>query len=232
MSVSTHRRIVGAAAVAGLITTGIAAVTTTAVAGSASAASCTQKSTATKSDISTVGITYTYSKEVTATAAAGASVSYTIQFSTVSPGNPYINTISDHAPAGFPQPTVKVTAYHLGLGAQTESVDALANGTDTWKITNAGWFVNAGNPLTAVFTYKVPSSFAIGQQITSGGVGWAGTVGSSNELPNLTSCFTVRAPNAAEAATGSLAANGFGSSNDGPASGGVIGSWLDQLKGS
>ncbi|WP_018180768.1 hypothetical protein [Jongsikchunia kroppenstedtii] len=232
MSVSTNRRIVGAAAVAGLITTGIAAVTTTAVAGPAAAATCNQQSSATKQDISTVGIKYTYSKTVTATAAAGAEVSYTVQFSTNSPGNPYISVISDHAPAGFPKPTVKVTAYHLGLGAQTESVDAFANGTDTWRISNAGWFVDAGNPLTAVFTYKVPSSFAVGQQITSGGVGWAGTVGSSNELPNLTSCFTVRAPNAGEVASGSLDANGFGSSDNGPASGGVIGSWLDQLKGS
>lgn len=232
MSVSTQRRLVGAAAVAGLITTGVAAVTTTAFAGPAAAAGCTQQSTETKKDISTLGFTHTYSKEVTATAAAGASVTYTITISTSIASNPYINTVSDHAPVGFGQPTVKVTAYHLGLGAQTESVQPIANGANTWKVSNAGWFVDSGNPLILQYTYKVPSSFAIGQQITSGGVGVAGTLGSGNEMPNLTSCFTVRAPNAGEVASGSLAANGFGSSDNGPASGGVIGSWLDRLKGS
>lgn len=232
MSLSTNRRIVGAAAVAGLITAGLAGVTTTVTAGAASAATCSQTSTATKSDISTVGIKYTYTKSVDATAAPNASVSYTLQFATASPGNPYINMISDRSPAGFPKPTVKVTAYHLGLGQQTESVDPEPNGTDTWKVSNAGWFVNTGNPVTAVFTYQVPSSLQVGQQITSGGAGWAGTVGSTIDQTNLTSCFTVRAPNAGEAVTGSLASNGFGSSSGGPASGGIIPGLISQLGGS
>ncbi|WP_067699432.1 hypothetical protein [Nocardia jejuensis] len=184
-------------------------------AGIASADSaCAVRSYDTKKDISTVGITHTYEKIANAESiGAGTTVTYKIVVGTTGIGNPYVNTITDFPPTGFGAPVkTSVTAYHAGTGQRTEDVTAVPN-AGGWKVTSTGWFVNSGNPVTLNITYPVPGDLKAGQQITSGGVGVAGTVGVSNELPNLTSCFTARGANAGESLLGSLGNNGLGSSD-------------------
>ncbi|TQF69143.1 hypothetical protein FK531_10265 [Rhodococcus spelaei] len=215
MSRSSMARVAAAAASGALVVAGVT-VGVGLGAGTASAAgTCNQSSQVSKNDISTWGITHNYSKTVSAAqAAAGTNVTYTTVISTTGIGNPYVNTINDIPPAGFGAPVkATITAFHVGIptGQQEEEVTPTQNGNG-WKVTNTGWFVNSGNPLTLKMTYKVPGDAAIGSQVTSGGTGVAGTVGVSNEMPNLTACFTVRIPNPGEVTTGSLDMAGLGSS--------------------
>ncbi|QDP81247.1 hypothetical protein FOH10_23545 [Nocardia otitidiscaviarum] len=188
---------------------------------------CEVRSYQTKKDVSTVGITHTYEKIASAESIGiGTTVTYDVKIGTTGIGNPYVNTITDFPPAGFGAPVkVAVTAYHAGRGQQTEDVTATPN-AGGWKVTSTGWFVNSGNPVTLHITYPVPDDLRAGQQITSGGVGVAGTVGVSNEMPNLTACFTARGANPGETVLGSLDDNGLGS-NDGQLS--STGSFSDVL---
>lgn len=208
----THRIgavVASAAMVSAGLTVGMSAGTASAAGG------CEISSHVDKQDISTVGIRHTYDKTASAaTIGVGTTVTYTIVIGTTSIGNPYVNTITDFPPSGFTAAPVKTTikAYHVVGGQREEEVTPEPN-AGGWKVTNSGWFVNSGNPLTMTVTYPVPGNLKAGQQITSGGVGVAGTVGVSNEMPNLTACFTARAANAGESALGSLGANGLGSSD-------------------
>ncbi|MEU0545770.1 hypothetical protein [Nocardia sp. NPDC005978] len=207
----THR-IAALAASAAMVSAGL---TVGVSAGTAAAAEgCEVRSYQTKQDISTVGIKHIYEKIASAeTIGVGTTVTYTIIIGTTSIGNPYVNTITDFPPSGFGSPIkTTITAYHVVGGQRTEEVTASPN-AGGWKVTNTGWFVNSGNPLTMNITYSVPGNLPKGQQITSGGVGVAGTVGVSNEMPDLTACFTTRAPNAGEGVVGSLGNNGLGSSD-------------------
>ncbi|MFF0817963.1 hypothetical protein ACFYVR_22775 [Rhodococcus sp. NPDC003318] len=212
MSRSSLRR-AAAAIAAGALVVGGATVSLGLGTGVASAQTCAQSSHAEKNNASTVWITHNYDRSVNVTeAAAGTQVTYKTVIGTTSIGNPYVNTITDYPPAGFGAPVKStITAYHVIGGQQAEDVTGTPNG-DGWKYTSTGWFVNVGNPVTLETTYVVPSNATPGSTITSGGIGVAGTGGVSNELPDLTACFTVRIPNAGEAVTGSLDTAGLGSS--------------------
>lgn len=232
--VPTHRRLLSAVAAATVLGAGLVSVAATTGSGTASAAECRAKSTATKKDISTVGITHTYEKSTTPDIGPGAELTYTIRIGTTGIGNPYVNTVSDHPPVELRdvKPKVRVTALTLigGILGQTGTpslVDPTKNG-NSWKVTNAGWFVNATHSVQFEYIYKLPSNLTQGKQITSGGVGVAGTVGVSNELPGLTACTTVRPPNAGEVVLGSLDSAGLGSA-DGQLS--STGSLEDMLPG-
>ncbi|WP_405487500.1 hypothetical protein [Nocardia sp. NBC_00511] len=209
-----NRRAAAVVTSAAMVFTGLSVVTAMETATASADAACSQTSHATKNDISTVGITMTYDKTVNAPeVGVGTSVTYTVVIGTTGIGNPYVNTITDYPPAGFGAPTsATVTAYHFGTGEQTADVTPEPN-AGGWKVTNTGWFVNSGNPLTYTLTYAVPASISTGQQVTSGGIGVAGTVGVSNNLPNLTACFTARGQNAGETVLGSLGNNGLGSAD-------------------
>ncbi|MBL1078692.1 hypothetical protein JK358_30245 [Nocardia sp. 2] len=176
---------------------------------------CSVRSYETKKDWSTVGVTHTYEKIATSdTIGLGTTVTYKIVVGTTGIGNPYVNTITDFPPTGLGAPVkTTITAYHLGGGQRTEDVTPTPN-AGGWKVTSTGWFVNSGNPVTMTITYPVPDNLGSGKQVTSGGVGVAGTVGVGNEMPNLTACFTTRGANAGETVIGSLGDNGLGS-NDG-----------------
>ncbi|MEV0058590.1 hypothetical protein ACFWM1_06560 [Nocardia sp. NPDC058379] len=178
------------------------------------AGSCSVTSHAEKRDASTVGITHVYDKTASAEQiGVGTSVTYKVVVGTTGIGNPYVNTITDFPPVGFGAPTkTTITAYHAIGGQVTEDVTPEPN-AGGWKVTSTGWFVNSGNPVTLTITYPVPDSVKAGQQVTSGGVGVAGTVGVSNEMPGLTACFTARGANAGETVIGSLGDNGLGSSD-------------------
>ncbi|MFC4374063.1 hypothetical protein ACFO5K_08085 [Nocardia halotolerans] len=175
---------------------------------------CSVSSHATKRDASTVGVTHVYDKVAGAEEiGVGTSVTYKVIVGTTGIGNPYVNTITDFPPTGFGAPTkATVTAYHAVGGQVTEDVTPTPN-AGGWKVTSTGWFVNSGNPVTLTITYPLPAGVQAGQQVTSGGVGVAGTVGVSNEMPNLTACFTARGANAGETVIGSLGDNGLGSSD-------------------
>jgi hypothetical protein len=212
MSSNTVRRIAALAAAtalpAGLLMAGAGA-------GVASAAdpACVQSSHDTKNDWSTVWITHTYDKSVSAAeVAAGTNVTYKIVVGTTSIGNPYVNTIRDYPPAGFGAPiSTKVTAYHFAQGQVTEDVTPEPTGDGGWRASSTGWFVNSGNPVTAEFTYRVPDNIAAGTKVTSGGIDVSGTVGVGVRRENLTACFNVRAKNPGEAVLGSADGAGVGS---------------------
>ncbi|MFC7446677.1 hypothetical protein [Rhodococcus daqingensis] len=211
MSHTPMRRAAAVAASAALVATGL---TVGLSAGTASAAACNQSSTHSKNNASTWGITHNYSKTVSnAQAAPGTLVTYTTVVSTTGIGNPYVNTINDIPPVGFGAPVkATVTAFQVGIptGQNEEVVTPTKNG-DGWKVTHTGWFVNSGNPVTLKMTYKVPENSAPGSQITSRGTGVAGTVGVSEEMPNLTACFTVRIPNPGETVLSVADGAGLGS---------------------
>src|SRR5689334_19548822 len=97
------------------------------------ATTCSQSSTATKNDISTWGVTHTYSKTVeSASIGVGTTAEYKIVVGTTGIGNPYVNQIVDYPPAGFGAPTkATITAYHLGGGQVTETV--------TPSVSGSGW---------------------------------------------------------------------------------------------
>ncbi|MFD3596282.1 hypothetical protein ACFWU5_26480 [Nocardia sp. NPDC058640] len=205
--------------------------------GVAAAQTCASSSHDTKQDWSTVGVTHIYDKKVEAAEiGVGTAATYTVVIGTTGIGNPYVNTITDFPPTGFGAPTkATITAYHAVGGQVTEEVTPTPN-AGGWKVTSTGWFVNSGNPVTLTITYPVPSSLTVGQSVTSGGVGVAGTVGVSNEMPNLTACFTARGANAGETVIGSLGDNGLGSSDGQLSSTGsvsdIIGDVLRNLIGS
>ncbi|MEC3958003.1 hypothetical protein VMT65_33545 [Nocardia sp. CDC153] len=209
-----NRRAAAIISAAALVCAGLSV--TTLETGVASAdGTCAISSHATKNDISTLGITMTYDKSANLDSiGVGTTVTYKIVIGTTGIGNPYVNTITDFPPAGITAAPVSasITAYHAALGEKTESVTPEPN-AGGWKVTNTGWFVNSGNPLTYTITYPVPTTYSPGQQVTSGGIGVAGTVGVSNELPNLTACFTARANTVGEDALGSLNNNGLGSAD-------------------
>lgn len=210
MPSNTARRIAALAAItvlpAGLLAVG------TGVANAADPA-CPQSSHATKNDPSTVWITHTYDKSVTATeVAAGTDVTYKIVVGTTSIGNPYVNSIWDYPPAGFGKPvSARVTAYHFLQGQKTEAITPEPTGDGGWSVNSTGWFVNSGNPVTAEFTYRVPDRAAVGAKITSNGAAVGGTVGVGTTQPNLKACFTVREKNAGESTLGSVDGAGLGS---------------------
>lgn len=205
-------RIAAGIATATLVAAGVGVGVGSGVA--AAAPDCAVSSFASKRDASTVGVTHNYEKIASAEQiGVGTSVTYKVIVGTTGIGNPYVNTITDFPPVGFGAPTkTTITAYHAIGGQRTEEVTPVPN-AGGWKVTSTGWFVNSGNPVTLTITYPVPSSVKAGQQITSGGVGVAGTVGVSNEMPNLTACFTARGANAGETVIGSLGDNGLGSSD-------------------
>ncbi|MGW4241918.1 hypothetical protein [Nocardia sp. NPDC004722] len=208
-----NRRAAAVISAAALVSAGLSV--TTLETGVASAdGTCAISSHATKNDISTLGITMTYDKSANLDSiGVGTTVTYKIVIGTTGIGNPYVNTITDFPPSGFAAPvSASITAFHAVGGEKTETVTPEPN-AGGWKVTNTGWFVNSGNPLTYTITYPVPTSLSPGQQVTSGGVGVAGTVGVSNELPNLTACFTARANTVGEDLLGSLGNNGLGSAD-------------------
>ncbi|MCU1640540.1 MAG: hypothetical protein JWN03_815 [Nocardia sp.] len=221
----TSRLLAGIAA-STLIVAGAGTALTTGVA-TADTSTCSVTSHASKNDISTVGITHVYDKTVSSgSIGVGTTVTYTDVIGTTGIGNPYVNTITDYPPTGFGAPVkASITAYHLVGGQTSEDVTPEPN-AGGWKVTSTGWFVNSGNPVTLTITYAVPSSVSAGQLVTSGGIGVAGTVGVSNNLPNLTACFTARSANAGESLLGSLGNNGLGSSDGQLSSTGSVGDIL------
>ncbi|MDG3016313.1 hypothetical protein [Speluncibacter jeojiensis] len=226
MSRTPMRRIASAATAAALATAGVVVGVGLGTGVASAAGTCSATSHLTKNDASTLGMTMTYGKTV-APASVATSVPQTVTYSIVvgttsGAANPYVNAITDFPPTGFGAPTtVTVSAYHILQGQQTATVTAEpANGG--YQVTNSGWFVNSGNPVTANFTYNVPSNVTLGQAVTSGGANVSGTEGVTNSMPTLTACFAVGAPNAGQAVTGSLANNGLGSSQGGLSSTGSV----------
>ncbi|MFD1814433.1 hypothetical protein [Rhodococcus gannanensis] len=212
MSRSPMRR-TAAAVAAGALVLGGATVSVGLGTGVASAqTACAQSSHAEKGpNLETWGVKHSYDRSVNVTeAASGSQVTYKTIVSTSGIGNPYVNTLVDTPPAGFGAPvSAKLTVFHAIGGLKTVDVPAIPDG-NSFKFTHTGWFVNSGNPLTLETTYVVPSA-AAGTAITSGGFKVAGTVGVDNNMPNLTACFTMRAPNPGEATLGSLDSAGLGS---------------------
>ncbi|MEV6101346.1 hypothetical protein [Nocardia sp. NPDC051981] len=193
---------------------GIALGTATAVADTTSA--CVQtKHVDYNPGIESFWITHTYDKSIDVTTAApGTLVTYKLVVGTTSIGNPYVNRITDFPPPGFDKPVkTVVTAYHAGTGEQAVEVTSEPD-AGGWKVTSTGWFVNSGYPVTAEFTYKVPSSVTDGQQVLSGGMSAGGTVGSGSDQPSMGVCFTGRGANPGEALLGSLDQGGLGSSQN------------------
>ncbi|MDH6280675.1 hypothetical protein [Prescottella agglutinans] len=216
MSRTSLRRVAAAAASAAIVAAGVTAgVGFTAGTASAAPAVCQQSSNTTKQDLSTWGVTHTYSKTVNVTeAAAGNEVTYKTVVGTTGIGNPYVSRITDFPPAGFGAPVAaKVTAYHAVGGQIAERVTPTKNNNGGWDVTSTGWFVNSGNPVTLEITYTVPDSVKAGNLVTSGGISTGGTVGVGADFPNLTSCFTGRGKNAGETVSGSLDGAGLGSAD-------------------
>ncbi|MCJ0904830.1 hypothetical protein [Rhodococcus sp. ARC_M6] len=229
MSRTSVRRAVATTASLTLIAAG---VTVGMGAGIASAApTCEQTSSDTKNDISTVGITHTYSKTVTEKeVAADTEVTYETTVGTTSIGSPYVYSVTDFAPTEFGAPvSASVTAFHVLGGMKTEPVSPTVDGPGYRVANTGGWMVNAGNPLKVSMTYKVPAGASVGDQITSGGMATTGTVGVSNTLKDLTSCFTVRGKNAGESVSGSLDGAGLGSSDGNMSSTGSLSDFIGDV---
>lgn len=213
MSRSSMRRLAAAVAASALVLGG-ATASLGLGAGVAAAQTCAQSSHAEKGpNLETWGVKHSYDRSVNvAEAAGGTQVTYKTVISTSGLGNPYVNTIVETPPAGFGAPvSSKLTVFHAVGGLKTVDVPALVDGSG-YKFTSTGWFVNVSNPLTLETTYTVPSGTP-GSAVTSGGIKVDGTVGVDNNLPNLTACFTLRAPNPGEAVTGSLDMAGLGSAD-------------------
>ncbi|NMM85177.1 hypothetical protein B2J88_12485 [Rhodococcus sp. SRB_17] len=228
MSRTSVRRAVATTASLTLIAAG---VTVGMGAGIASAApTCEQSSSAFKKDASTWGATHSYSKSLPEKeAAAGTEVTYKSVVGTEG-GLPLVYSITDYPPANFGAPvSAKVTALHAIGGVKSEIVDFTPNGTG-FKVANAlGWSVNSGNPAILEMTYLVPEGAALGDQITSGGMGATGTIGIDNTLPDVNSCFTVRGKNAGESVSGSLDGAGLGSSDGNMSSTGSLSDFIGDV---
>lgn len=226
MSKSTLRtRAISIAAAAAIAGGALAVAPTITTTGDASAATCQSTSTVKK----TLLVDYIFQKSVPTSVGLGTSVTYSLSVSTNSVGNPYVQDVWDTPPTQLKgvKPTVKVKSYTLlggilgGGGAfgnlikevTVDPGDVHADG-DRWQISHTGWSVVAGQAYTAEFTYLLPKSISAGAKLTSGGAAFQATpkppLGYVN-LSDLTACTTVRAPNAGEAALGSLDKNGLGS---------------------
>ncbi|GAA3950917.1 hypothetical protein [Gordonia caeni] len=220
-----RHRVVSAAAAAAMAGVGLVGISATTGAGTASAAECKQESTQKK----TLIVDYLFNKSVPASVGQGTEVTYTIAVSTTSIGNPYVQGVWDTPPTALKdvKPTVKVEAFTLvggilgGGGAFGKLLQekAVAPGEvhkdgSSWRINHTGWAIYSGQAYAAKYTYKLPSSIRPGAQLTSGGANVQATpsppLGRVN-MPNLTACTTVRAPNAGEAVLGSLDSAGLGS---------------------
>lgn len=229
---ATRQRLIGAAAALTLLGAGLAAGT-----GTSAAAVCKPSTTVTKKDASTLGVTHNFEKATDPKVGAGAQVIYRIRIGTTGIGNPYVNTVTDYPPSELAgvKPKVRVTALTLlgGILGQTGTpsiVDPIKNQSG-WKVTNTGWFVNASHVLQLEYTYKLPTSLLPGKQLTSGGIGVAGTVGIGGDFDKVTACTTIRPPNAGEAITGSLEGAGLGSSDGQLSSTGSIADLLPGIIG-
>ncbi|WFN93944.1 hypothetical protein [Gordonia sihwensis] len=216
--------VAAAAAVAGAGLTAAPAVT--GAVGGASAATCKSESTEKRSLV----VDYSFQKSVPATVAQGGTVTYSLAVSTSSVGNPYVQKVWDVPPTALRdvKPVVKVKAFTLlggilgGGGAFgpliNESTINPANVQKdgiSWSIAHTGWAVFSGQAFVAEFSYQLPSSIRAGKQLTSGGATFNATPNpplGHVDMPGLTACTTVRAPNAGEAITGSLDSAGLGSS--------------------
>lgn len=207
MSRSSMRRITAVAASGALVAAG--AVVGLGAGVAVAADTCNQSSHHVKDAV--IG-SRVYDRSVDkAEAAGGSQVTYTTVVGATSIANPYVNTIVEYPPAGFGAPVSAVlTAYTLALGQKDYDV-TMTPDNGGYKVTSPGWFVDSGNPVTLRTTYLVPNSVAAGTAVTSGGIEVAGTLNVGADLPDLTACFTVRAPNAGEAALGSLDSAGLGS---------------------
>lgn len=220
-----RHRVISAAAAAAMVGVGLVGLSATTGAGTASAAECKQSTTVKKSLI----VDYIFDKSVPAQVGQGTEVTYSIAVSTTSIGNPYVQGVWDTPPAALKdvKPTVKVEAFTLlggilgGGGAFGKLLQekAVAPGSihrdgNSWKINHTGWSIYSGQAYVAKFSYQLPSSIRPGTQLTSGGASVQATpkppLGHVN-MPNLTACTTVRAPNAGEAVLGSLDSAGLGS---------------------
>lgn len=212
--------IAAAAAIAG----GGLAVVPTVTAGTAAAAECKQEATVEKNLV----VKYRYLASVPAQAAQGRTVTYSVSMAVDSGfAAPYVQNVWNQPPTQLKgvKPTVKVKAYTLvggilgGAGAlgnliQESSVDpgGVVNDKGWWKISHQGWAVKASQSLTAEFTYVLPASIKPGAQLTSPNSAVHATPNPPNGYVEIGAvCTTVRAPNAGEAALGSLDKNGLGS---------------------
>lgn len=222
----TGRRAVTAAAAASVLASGLVGVAATpGVVGSADAAECRS----TSNQKFTYVVDYGLQKSVTPTVAQGGTVKYSLSVSTNGAGNPYVQDVWDIPPTVLRdvKPTVRIQAFTLlggilggggfvGNMLQDHAVspnDVKREG-NTWKASHTGYAVFAGKAFTAEFSYKLPKSVKVGTQLTSGGAIFQATpappLGYTN-LPKLTACTTVRAPNLGESVLGSLDDNGLGS---------------------
>ncbi|MGB3604208.1 MAG: hypothetical protein WBA38_11735 [Gordonia sp. (in: high G+C Gram-positive bacteria)] len=217
--------IAAAAAIAG----GGLAVVPSITAGNASAAPCISESTNQVSDAVIPRIKYNFAKSTAKSVGQGTSVTYQVSLSTTGAGNPYVQSVWDSPSSRLDgvKPTVKVKAFTLiggilggggvlGNLLEEKSVDpaGVVKETDGWRISHTGWSVYSGQAYVAEFTYALPKNLAPGAQIVSGGATFRGTPDwsiSTLRMPKMTACTTVRAPNAGEAALGSLDKNGLGS---------------------
>lgn len=226
MSPTTLRnRLIGTGMAAAIAAAGLAGVAATAGTGVASAADCKQTSSAKKS----LMVDYNFEKTVRGTVAQGGVVKYALTLGTTGVGNPYVQAVTDLPPAALRnvKPTVKIQAFTLlsgvvgggsFLGNMLEEHpiapgDVQKSG-DGWKVSHTGWAVFAGKAFTAEFSYQLPSSIRIGTDLQSGGAKFQATPQpplGAVDLPNLTACTTVRAPNPGEAILGGLDATGLGS---------------------
>lgn len=215
--------IAAAAAIAG----GGLAVVPTVTAGDVSAAPC--KSSSTHEVNEAFGIKYNFEKATAPQVGQGTSVKYTVALATTTGGNPFVQGVWDMPPAalGDVKPTVKIKAFTLvggilgGAGAfgnlleeKTVNPVGVVKADGGWRVTHTGYAVYAGQAFVAEYTYALPKNLKPGTQLTSGGAIVKATPDWSIgklRLPNMTACTTVRAPNAGEAALGSLDKNGLGS---------------------
>lgn len=155
---------------------------------------------------------YTYEKSVTPQVAAGTLVTITTKISTAE-GLPLVNSVTDHAPAGYTATAAYVTANHAIGGDKREKVQFSASG-DGIKVANgAGWMLGAAHPVTVEVQYVVPAGAAVGTTATTGGTEVTGTLKIDTNLSDLNVCTTIRPKNAGESVTGSLGQSGLGSSD-------------------
>ncbi|MGW4481007.1 hypothetical protein [Rhodococcus triatomae] len=212
MSRSPIRRVVAAAA-AGALVLGGATVSLglgAGAAGAQEAQTCSQTSQAVKGPtLETIGATHTYDRSVnTVETTAGQQVTYKTVVSSKG-GLPVVTSIKEVPPTGFAAPVSARLTYNGGAAGP---IQALPDGNG-YKISASalGWLVTSGKPLTLETTYVVPETVTPGSTVTDAGIKVGGTVGIDNDLPDLTSCFSIRLPNVGEAVLSVADATGLGS---------------------
>ncbi len=222
--ISLRNRLISVGAAAAVITSGLVGVAVTQGVGTAAAA-CNQTSTQKK----TLIVDYNFEKTVRGNVAEGGIVKYGLSLSTTSVGNPYVQGVWDIPPVALRnvKPTVKIQAFTLlsgvvgggsFLGDMLEEhpiapADVVKDGI-SWRVRHTGWAVFSGKAFTAEFAYQLPADIKAGTELQSGGATFQATPAPPLgyvEMPGLTACTTVRAPNAGEAILGSLDDNGLGS---------------------